>query len=178
MTKTLCLLRHAQSSRRIDREDFDRPLSHDGFDAAHRMAEIMLTEDLVPDLVLCSAARRASETWDALAAHLDAGALERIAVEAREDLYLAFQTRILMALHEAPEGAGTVLLIGHNPGLQRLAQELSGPGSKQEPVRALARGFPPAALAVYRVAAGWTELSEETARLDRFLLPSAPGPGD
>ena len=66
--KTLCLMRHAQASRRIDLQDFDRPLSHAGFEAVQHMAEIFRSENLVPGLVLCSAARRARETWEALAA--------------------------------------------------------------------------------------------------------------
>jgi phosphohistidine phosphatase len=170
--KTLCLLRHAQASRRIDLQDFDRPLAHAGFEAIHRMAEIFRAENLVPGLVLCSAARRARETWEALAAHLPLDAGAQVALDLREELYLASDKRLLMALRAVPDAADAVLVVAHNPGLQRLVTGLTGPASRADALAALRQGYPPAGLAVLTFALErWRDLAPNAGRLERFLHP-------
>ncbi len=170
--KTLCLLRHAQASRRMDLQDFDRPLSHAGFEAVHRMAEVFRSEDLAPGLVLCSAARRARETWEALAAHLPAEAGAPVALDLRNELYLASDKRLLMALRALPDAADAVLVVAHNPGLQRLVTGLAGPASCADALAALRQGYPPAGLAVLTFALErWRDIAPKAGRLERFLHP-------
>ncbi len=171
--KTLCLMRHAQASRRIDLQDFDRPLAPDGLKAAHGVAQVIHAEDLVPGLVLCSGARRARETWEIVETHLGPDAARRVSLDLRDDLYLASPDRLLKALHGLSDAANAVLVIAHNPGLHRLASGLAGPASRQGALAALRRGYPPAGLAVLSFQAEcWAEIAPGGGCLERFLHPS------
>jgi phosphohistidine phosphatase len=171
--KTLCLLRHGQAGRRIDLQDYDRPLSAGGVEAAGEIAAILRGADLLPDLVLCSGAKRARQTWEVVDAQFTAEEADGLTLELREDLYLASETRLLIALRKLPDAASAVLVIAHNPGLHRLARELAGPGSRAEALARLGRGFPAAGLAVLAIdAANWAELAPAGARLIEFFNPA------
>ncbi len=168
--KTLCLLRHGQAGRRIDLQDFDRPLSAVGIEAAGGIAATLRGAGLMPDLVLCSGAKRARQTWEVVDAQLTEAEVDGLSLELREDLYLASETRLLIALRKLTDGAASVLMIAHNPGLHRLARELAGSGSQAEAVARLGRGFPAAGLAVLAFeAARWADLGPGRARLTGFL---------
>jgi phosphohistidine phosphatase len=65
------------------------------------------------------------------------------------------------------ESAGSVLLIGHNPGLHSLALTLAADGG------ALAEGFPTAALAVLRVGGAWEALRPHHAKLIDYQTPKS-----
>ncbi len=170
--KTLCLLRHGQAGRRIDLQDFDRPLSATGVEAAGRIAATLRGAGLMPDLVLCSGAKRARQTWEVVDAQLTEAEADSLTLELREDLYLASETRLLIALRKLTDAAASVLMIAHNPGLHRLARELAGSGSQAEAVARLGRDFPAAGLAVLAFeAAHWADLAPGRARLTGFLDP-------
>ncbi len=176
--KTLCLMRHARASRRIDLQDFDRPLAPDGLEAAHGVAQVIHAEALVPGLVLCSGARRARETGEIVATHLAPDAARRVSLDLRDDLYLASHDRLLKALHGLPDASNAVLVIAHNPGLHRLAGGLAGPASREGALAAMSRGYPPAGLAVLRFTTEcWAEIAPGGGRLERFLYPSDAAPG-
>jgi len=72
---------------------------------------------LAPDVVLVSSARRTLQTLEAISPFPDSPL-----VEPMDDLYLASWPRLLDLLRQAPETARSVMLIGHNPGLQDLAE--------------------------------------------------------
>ncbi len=151
-------------------QDFDRPLSVAGVEAAGGVAAILRGADLLPDLVLCSSANRAHQTWEALAAGLSAEEMDGLAIELREDLYLASEARLLIALRELPDAASSVLLIAHNPGLHRLARALAGPSSQAQALARLGQDFPPAGLAVLTYdRPGWAELSSGQECLTDFV---------
>jgi len=166
--KRLILLRHAKSSWDDSRlEDFDRPLAARGKRAADAMAEYLAGEGLVPDLVLCSAARRTVATWKRLAPKLGG----TVAVRIEPALYLADAHTLLDRVRSAPAEASRVLLIGHNPGMHALARFLSGAGDEDALAR-LAAKFPTAALAVIDFdAAQWAGLGRHKGRLERFVTP-------
>ncbi len=171
--KTLCLLRHGQAGRRIDLQDFDRPLSAIGIEAAGGIAATLRGAGLMPDLVLCSGAKRARQTWEVVDAQLTEAEADGLSLELREDLYLASETRLLIALRKLTDAAASVLMIAHNPGLHRLARGLAGSGSQAEAVARLGRGFPAAGLAVLAFeAARWSDLAPGRARLTDFLDPA------
>lgn len=171
--KTLCLLRHGQAGRRIDLQDYDRPLTADGIEAAGGVAARLRGAGLMPELVLCSAARRARQTWEVMAAQLTAEEADGLTVELREELYLASETRLTIALRKLPDAIQTVLLIAHNPGLHRLARELAGPGSQGEALARLGGGFPATGLAVLDYdAVRWADLAPGRARLTGFFDPA------
>ena len=167
--KALLLLRHAKSDwGDPSLSDFDRPLAKRGRKAAPRMGRIMAEAGWQPDLVFCSAACRAHQTWKRVAKEIDDTAELRLL----RGLYLASPVQILRQVRRAPDGTACLLVIGHNPGLERLALRLAGAGSSAEPLARLAAKFPTAALARFEVDLdGWRELDFGSAKLTHFHCP-------
>jgi phosphohistidine phosphatase len=159
-------MRHAKSSwDDPDLADHDRPLTPRGLKAASRMAERMVRDEIAPALVLCSSARRARETLAPI--QLATGNAAKVEVE--EGLYGASSDELLQRLRRLPESADSVMVIGHNPGIQELAIKLV---SDQRARSQLSVKFPTAALAALRLKVGrWRELSEGGSELIAFLTP-------
>jgi phosphohistidine phosphatase len=170
--KRLLLLRHAKSSWGDDRlGDFERPLAPRGVHAAGAMARFLADEGLVPDLVLCSAAKRTVQTWTRIADKL--GGKPKVRIE--PELYLAEADALLDRLRAAPDKSATVMLIGHNPGMETLARLLAGAGDAAA-LRRMKAKFPTAALAVIDAdVAHWSELARRRGRLVRFVTPKDLG---
>jgi phosphohistidine phosphatase len=166
--KTLLLLRHAKSSwDDPSLPDFQRPLAPRGMKAAPRMGRYMRENDLIPDVVLCSAAVRTRQTWALVSAEL------RCEPEVRfqRGLYLSDPAHLLMEIHVQPDAAGTVLLIGHNPGIETLARRLAGFGPDGELER-LSTKYPTGALAVLRYAGErWSGVIRGSCELESFVRP-------
>jgi phosphohistidine phosphatase len=160
--KRIYLLRHAKSSwTQPDVPDHDRPLAGRGRRAAKAMAKHMRAQELVPELVLCSTARRARETLEGIEPALGRG---RVRVEG--ELYGASAHELLARLRRLPDDVGSVLVIGHNPGLHELALELAGPAPE------LAGKFPTAALASLAFDGSvWGELGPEATELVELTRP-------
>lgn len=162
---TLYLLRHAKSSRDDAAiADFDRPLNARGRAAATLVAGLLRTRGIRPPLVLCSPARRTRETCAALAESL-AGA--ELCFDG--ELYAAHRDRLLARLRRCPGGCATVMVIGHNPGLEDLARLLTGPADGAA-AAAMRQKFPTAALAVLDCPA-WSELGPGRCTLREFIRP-------
>lgn len=164
----LLLMRHAKSDWK-DRSlaDFDRPLARRGRRAAPQMGRWLAAQTLIPDLVLCSTARRAVETLELLLTAL-ASAPETSYLKT---LYLAPPSRLLTVLRRQAPDRGRILLVAHNPGLQGLAVALAGQGRGAEPAgRQLAEKFPTAAVARFQVEA-WPTLGQAPARLLDLVRP-------
>ena len=85
------------------------------------MRRIMRSEGLVPDLVLVSPARRTMETLSALQPWDKPPVIDE-----KQELYLATAPGMLQLIRNVSDRVGSVLLIGHNPGLQDLAVLLVG----------------------------------------------------
>lgn len=166
--KTLLLLRHAKSSWDDPvLADFDRPLAIRGRKAAPRMGRELERRGWRPDAVLVSTAKRTRQTWDLVAAELSAAPRP----EFRGVLYDASAEQLLAELRQAPAAAKTLLLIGHNPGMEDLAQMLAGDGSDAQALERLREKFPTAALARLRFEGAWTDLGAGAARLSHCLGP-------
>jgi phosphohistidine phosphatase len=167
---TLSLLRHAKSSWDDPAlEDFDRPLSKRGATAAPRMGGYMATHGLAPDLVLCSPAVRARQTLDLVLSHLSGGPT----VVYEDGFYLAASSVLLARIRKIEAKVRHVLIVGHDPGIQGLALELSGSG-KSNVLKALGSKFPTAALAVIRFKGDdWAEVEQGMGRLDLFVTPKS-----
>jgi phosphohistidine phosphatase len=166
--RTLYLLRHAKSaSDEASLEDHDRPLAPRGRRAARAMAGHFRELEADPELILCSSSVRTRETLDLLMPGFAATPL--LAIE--RGLYLAGAESMLARLRRVEDRVGRVLLLGHNPGLHELALLLAQGGPAKLRGQ-LARKFPTAALATYRVEAGWSELAPETARLAAYVTPA------
>ena len=121
--KTLLVLRHAKSSwDDAALDDHERPLNKRGRRDAPRMGELVREHGLIPDVVISSDAVRARLTAEAVVeAARYAG---EILLDRR--LYLAGPADILSLLRTVGEKAETVMIVGHNPGLEELVAQLTG----------------------------------------------------
>ncbi len=163
---TLYLLRHAKSSwAESDIADHDRPLAPRGRRAAKKVAKHLNQRGLSPEMVLCSSARRGQETLALVAPALRG----KTTIQVEDDIYAAPAEALLQRLRRVPDVIASVMLIGHNPGLQDLALMLAGRGAMLERLR---EGFPPAALVTLHIPAGdWHELGSGDAELVDYVLP-------
>ena len=157
--RRITLLRHAKAAPDAQGDDHDRPLSSPGRDAAMELGSWLQQNDLVPQLVLCSTARRARETLAAL------GGV--IATELHAGLYLASPADMLGALQACDDAVLHVMLIGHNPGMHDLTAMLTRAFVREADAEAVAQGFPTCGLVSMTVeAANWSALATQTATVD------------
>ena len=165
---TLLLLRHAKSSwDHPALADRDRPLAPRGEKAARRIAKYLQAEGIRPQLVLCSPARRTRDTLE-----LVRPAIGRdVEVEIEDELYGADALELLDRIRRFDERIESVMLIGHNPGMQDLAIELAG-GGERDALEQLHTKFPTAALATFDLGGTrWAELGARQASLTSLVLP-------
>ncbi len=165
MDKTLYLLRHAKSSwENPALADHDRPLASRGRRASRVIAQHLRSQGIAPTLVLCSSSARTRETLE----RISAGLGKQIEARIEKDLYMASESDLLERLHEVGAGVDSVMLIGHNPGLQELALSLAGKGVD---LKRLTEKFPTAALATLAFGGSWAELTTGAAELVAFVTP-------
>lgn len=166
----LMLLRHAKSSSAdAGQADSDRPLNDRGKRAAVAMGRYMASNALAPQLVLCSPARRARETWGLVAGELKAVPAVLIAAEIYD---FGDGKGLLECLRHKTGTAQSVLLAGHNPSIDGLAQNLIGTGSRKLRER-LEEKYPTAALAVISFDLdNWGSLAPGSGTLLRFVRPA------
>jgi phosphohistidine phosphatase len=163
----LMLLRHAKSTWPSGVQDAERPLSDRGEAAARRMGAYMAHHALTADRVLCSPARRTRDTWAGISAQLPATA--EIVFDGR--LYGATRQGLLSVVRDQDGAVRTLLVLGHNPGLQDAAEWLIAAGDVELRER-LREKFPTAALAVIDFALDtWSRVHEHGGRLERFVTP-------
>ena len=164
--KRLYLLRHAKSSWK-DRSlaDSERPLAGRGRRAAKAMAAHLESERVRPELVLCSPARRARETLERVQAALG----DEVDVLFEDALYGATEADLLARLRALPPEVGSVMVIGHNPGLEELALALSSEGAELARMR---EKYPTAALATIDLSVdGWSALERGGGELVAYVRP-------
>lgn len=163
--KRLTLLRHAKSGwdDPIAR-DFDRPLNPRGRRAARTVAKEMRALGLSFGAVLASPARRVVETLEEVAAVFDA-----MEPSFDERLYLASPETLLDTARKAPAEARSLLIVGHNPGIEMLTLSLTGAGALRDEA---ALKYPTATLAeiVFDVD-DWRDLRPGAGELRRFIRP-------
>lgn len=164
--KQLLLLRHAKSSWADPAlADFDRPLAERGVKAAMLMGRQLAARDWLPEMALVSPALRTRETWRLVSAELSTPA----SVEFADALYAASVADILGQIRHVMAKTDTLLVLGHNPGLEDFARTLASPRSEAEALRRLGEKFPSAALARFVFDGNWADLS--SARLTHCLWP-------
>ena len=129
----------------------------------------MREHGIEPELVFCSSAERTRETLELVRPSL--GAESTVSLE--DELYAASADALLERLHAAPEQVASVMLIGHNPGLQDLALRLASAGPDLERLEAK---FATAALATLELAGeSWGDLSRGDAVLAAYVVPKQLG---
>ena len=165
--KRLTLLRHAKSSWDDPvQRDFDRPLNQKGLRAARTMGDYAKREGLAWDHAVASPAVRCIETLDGFWSGY--GRTLKPAWERR--IYLASCMTLLDVINEAPEEAETLLMCGHNPGLEDLVLMLV-PDDGEALRDTLEAKYPTGSLAVMEFDGPWADLSARTAKLTRFVRP-------
>lgn len=143
----LILFRHGRAERdSASGDDFDRRLETSGRDESAAIAATLADLGFAPDLVLVSTAVRTRETWAALE-----GCFPKAQARFEPNLYLADEGVIREAA-EAAAAAGTVMIVGHNPGLQELTVRLLMEGSAPTSLISRAQAnFPTSAAAVFLI---------------------------
>lgn len=164
----LFLLRHAKSSwDDATSPDFDRPLNIRGRSAAPMMGRHMADHALFPERVLCSTARRTRETLAGLLPHLS-GDMD---IQLMRSIYTASDAGYLDILRRHGGGTRSLMLIGHNPGMQDTALSLIGSGNPAF-VDEIRDKFPTAGLAVIDFdLADWAKLAPGSGRIVAFFRP-------
>ncbi len=160
----LAVLRHAKAEHDPALTDRDRALTKRGRRDAAACGAWLRQTGLVPDLVLCSTALRTRQTWEQVSAAL-APAGDRAEVSFESRMYDTGAAALLDIIRESPDGAETVLTVGHNPDSQQLVVDLTGQ-------RDLA--FPTTALAVIRMTGSWRDAVAGSGQLTRLWTPHGP----
>lgn len=144
--RTLYLLRHGKAEGGAPGgRDFDRALAPRGLRDAARMGAHLVEQPDPPRFYLCSPARRAAQTLDGVRKSLPLGEQG----EFHENLYLASAEQIFERVCEVDDAFESLLVVGHNPGLEQLAETLAKP-PKGDRQAAMVPRFPTAALARLR----------------------------
>lgn len=133
--KTLLILRHAKSSwANTYLSDHDRPLKKRGKRDAPRMGRLLRDEELLPDLIISSSAKRALDTAEAAAAASGYDGQ----IDVTRAFYHADSETYIDRLKPLPKEVNRVLIVGHNPGMEELLTELTG-ARERMPTAALAQ---------------------------------------
>lgn len=162
----LYLLRHAKAGWALPGvRDFDRPLDASGIADAEAMGAAMRAGSYVPDMTLCSNARRCRETLQGIAGHADTGRVLFL-----DKLYTEDAAGYLATIHEYGN-IGSLLVIGHNPMTEDLAMALAGNGN-EEARETMAHGFPTSGLAAIRFDGSLDTAKPGAGYLEAFLTPA------
>lgn len=146
--KELLILRHAKSSwSNPSLADIDRPLNKRGKRDAPRMGALLREQDLVPDIILCSPAVRAKKTAQAVT---DESGFQG-EIQIHDDFYPGDPSDYIEVLAANPDHVSRAMVVGHNPGLEELLDELTGEYAR----------LPTSALAQIALPIGnWIELNQ------------------
>jgi phosphohistidine phosphatase len=165
--RKLVLLRHAKSSwDDPSLPDHDRPLNARGRMSAPRIGRWLAAEGHLPELVLCSSARRTRETVERL--RLAVPGLPEPVID--RGLYEAGPATLLARLRRLPGNCASAMLVGHQPGLGELLRILSD-GSEAADCRRACEKLPTASAAVLEVGGDWSALAPGGARFVAFATP-------
>ncbi len=120
---TLVILRHAKADRPADVDDFDRPLTERGHADAAAAGAWLAAEGIRLDLVVCSPARRTRQTWHGVAMALEQEHAPLVRYEPQA--YAGGVEELLAVLRTVDPALATVLVIGHNPTVSELSEQVA-----------------------------------------------------
>jgi phosphohistidine phosphatase len=163
--RRLWLLRHAKSSWEGQVPDQERPLAPRGVRAAAAMGRYLDDAGVRPDVVICSTARRASETLAGVLPGLGTG----VEVRFDEDAYTFSADDLLALVRALPNGATSALLVGHNPAITQLVSRLASEGRRLDEA---SENVPTAGLAGLDLdVASWSDVGKDSGVLATYVLP-------
>jgi phosphohistidine phosphatase len=168
-TGRLIVMRHAKAGELPGGPDFERALKSRGRNDSAAAGEWLRAGGYLPEVVLCSAARRARQTWQYVSERLLArpqggeppGPAPAVQTERR--LYEADADDLAEIIRETAATVGTLMYVGHNPAAADLVAMLTG----AEP------HFPTAAIAVIDTGSAWAELAAGDSELAAVWTPSS-----
>jgi len=157
--RTLVLLRHGKSDWSGGEPDPLRPLARRGQRQVREAGRWLADNVAVIDLAIVSSAERTRETWRLAAAELD------VPPPVRDDgrVYAASARSLVGVLREVPGEMATVVLVGHNPGIEDLVASLTGRSAP----------MPTSALAVIDLPGPWSSVGDAGADLRAQGRPPA-----
>lgn len=156
--KTLILLRHAKSSWDFPHLiDYDRPLNSRGTRDAPKMARWLSSQALNADMIISSGADRAKKTATAFQAVLN------IPVKIDDQLYHAGKSKILHVIKQTENNVNCLILVGHNPGLNDLADYILSGFPDNIPTTGI--------VSLQMDIKKWSEASPKTSSLQFFQYP-------
>jgi phosphohistidine phosphatase len=145
--RQLIVMRHAKAGELPGGPDVERALRPRGCRNASAAGRWLASRDLMPDLVLCSSARRARQTWQYVSAEL-AGEPELIN---DPRLYDAGADDLLGIFADTRASVRSLMYVGHNPAAADVTEVLIG-----GPVE-----FPTSGIAIIGLDAEWLALSSD-----------------
>ena len=146
----LMLLRHAKAESGGRDRDHERELTGKGRKQAAAVGRWLAEHGARPDLVWCSTAARARQTWEGVASQLPSS----VEVVYDRAWYDADVDDSVLMLRQAPADTRSLMVVGHNPTIEQLAAELMGEG----------REFPTGALAILSCDQPWHDLRSVTGK--------------
>ncbi|WP_371581864.1 histidine phosphatase family protein [Streptomyces sp. NBC_01314] len=164
--RRLVVLRHAKSAWPVGVPDHERPLAPRGHRDAPAVGRALAEADCLPDLAVCSTAVRARRTWELASAQW--GTPPPVRYDGR--VYAADVPQLLGVVREAPDHVRTLLLVGHNPGLEELVLDLAG-DALDDTLDDVRTKFPTSAIAFLSWYGGaWAALAPGTALLTDMIV--------
>jgi phosphohistidine phosphatase len=164
--RRLIVLRHAKAEP-FAASDLSRTLTDRGVASARDVGAHLREHDTLPEYAVVSSAVRTRETWDAV---VQTSGLVGCQVSFDDAVFTGSPDVVIEALRAAPEDAGTVIFVGHNPTAAYLCHYLDNGDGETEAVSELLQGFPPAAVAVLEVSVPWADLGAETGRVVGYYV--------
>jgi phosphohistidine phosphatase len=168
VARTLVIVRHAKAVQE-GATDEARVLADRGLADAAAAGRWLAKQGLIPDRVVVSPARRAIQTWDAVAT--DLGASPVVVVDDR--VYDNTVDALLSVVHDTPDDIATLAMVGHNPSMHALVLGLDDGNGEPEARAAIAEKYPTSGIAVMDVDTGWADLAHGGATIRSFTVPRA-----
>ncbi|GAA2289912.1 histidine phosphatase family protein [Streptomyces kunmingensis] len=165
--RRIVLFRHAKADW-PQVSDHERPLAERGRKDAPIAGRKLADSGIALDLALCSTAARTRETWKLAVSELP----ERPRTVYEERIYEASPGELIAVLNETQDDVRSAVLIGHNPGVQGLAEVLTGEAEPEAAQRMSRAGFPTAAFAVLSFPGPWKSLEPGAAKLLDYWSPN------
>ena len=162
--KTLILMRHAKAVNADGlQSDFDRNLNERGKEDAAEMGKRLVGKKIIPDLVICSAAKRTFKTAKIVAEQLQ---YSEHRIQKEFELYNCTVDEAISVIRNISDENKTVILVAHNPAITSLAGYLTN---------GLIEGLPTAGQACIQFKGiSWKQVASNMGELNWVDVPKIP----
>ncbi len=163
--KRIFALRHAMASSDFTDRDINRELTPQGIEDAHKLGETMAKRGYVPDVILCSPARRTKQTLEAVQK-----AFDDTKTIMPEILYTGSTGDYLHEIQQVSDAHKNILIIAHNPSIYELVILIAAQG-EDSVFQKLSQGYAPATLSVIHCACDqWSDIQPAVNELKAMLV--------